>query len=168
MGVEFESVSYDVDERFPPQMPVEDVPLYLARMKSDAFPRDITEGEIVITADTVVVSQGEILGKPQSIAQAEAMLRRLSGAEHNVITGVALRSKHMQRSFSVATRVWFSELRAEEIEYYIEHFAPLDKAGAYGIQEWIGYVGVERIDGSFYNVMGLPVQRLYSELCSML
>ena len=164
MGLEFETIKYDVDESYPPTLPAHDVPLYLARLKSDAFPRDIAQGEIVITADTVVISRGEILGKPKNLAQARDMLRRLSGAEHQVVTGVCIKSRSAERAFSVETTVWFRELCEEEIEYYTESHSPLDKAGSYGIQEWIGYVGVERIEGSFYNVMGLPVQRLYSEL----
>ena len=122
------------------------------------------EGDILLTADTVVIAEGQILGKPADRAEAIAMITLLSGRDHEVVTGTTLRSKDKVQSFSVSSKVRFRVLDAEEIEYYVDRYRPFDKAGAYGIQEWIGYVGIERLEGSFYNVMGLPVQRLYCEL----
>ncbi|MFI3293044.1 MAG: Maf family nucleotide pyrophosphatase [Rikenellaceae bacterium] len=167
-GFEFETIKYEVDESFSNDTPSEEVPLYLAQLKSDNFPFDLGQHDIVITADTVVISRGEILVKPTSESDAREMLRRLSGEEHQVTTGVYLRSGSMQRGFSTHTKVWFRELTDDEIDYYVTHYSPLDKAGSYGIQEWIGYIGVERIEGSFYNVMGLPIQQLYCELRDMI
>ncbi|MFR9602703.1 MAG: Maf family nucleotide pyrophosphatase [Rikenellaceae bacterium] len=163
-GLLFETIKYEVDESYPSELAAEEVPLYLAKLKSDNFPRPIAQSEIIITADTVVICEGEILGKPHGEEGARQMLRRLSGAEHQVTTGVYLRGAVSQRGFSAHTKVWFRELSDEEIDYYVSKYSPLDKAGSYGIQEWIGYIGVERIDGSFYNVMGLPIQKLYNEL----
>lgn len=168
MGLVFETIKYEVDESYSSLLPSEDVPLYLAQLKSNNFPEELSHSDIVITADTVVISQGEILGKPQGVEGARAMLRRLSGSEHQVTTGVYIRRATSGRGFSVHTKVWFRELSDEEIEYYVQEHSPLDKAGSYGVQEWIGYIGVERIDGSFYNVMGLPTQRLYCELRDMI
>ncbi len=167
-GLEFESVKYEVEESFPKDLAVEDVPLYLAKLKSDNYPNHLSDKHIVITADTVVISRGEILGKPHGEQGAREMLRRLSGAEHQVTTGVYIRGAKQQRGFSTHTKVWFRELSDKEIDYYVDRYMPLDKAGSYGIQEWIGYIGVEGIEGSFYNVMGLPVQRLYCELRDMI
>lgn len=156
--------AYEVDEVWPEGLEHGRVPEYLAALKADAFPRPLAPEEILLTADTVVLCDGRILGKPADRDDAVRMLGRLSGHRHTVVTGVGLRAAGASRGFSVSTDVWFRELRAEEVEYYIDACAPYDKAGSYGIQEWIGYVGIERIDGSFYNVMGLPVQRLYTEL----
>ncbi len=167
-GLDFETIKYEVDESYPSDLAADQVPLYLAKLKSDNFPRPIAQGEIVITADTVVICEGEILGKPCGEEGARQMLRRLSGSEHQVTTGVYLRGAVSQRGFSAHTKVWFRELSDEEIDYYVSKYSPLDKAGSYGIQEWIGYIGVERIDGSFYNVMGLPIQKLYNELKNIL
>ncbi len=167
-GLKFETIKYEVDESFSDDILPEEVPLFLAKLKSDNFPDKLSEKDIVITADTVVISNGEILGKPNGEDGAREMLRRLSGAEHQVTTGVYIRCGASQGGFSAHTRVWFRELTDEEIEHYVSHYSPLDKAGSYGIQEWIGYIGVERIDGSFYNVMGLPIQRLYCELKKMM
>ncbi|MFI3283223.1 MAG: Maf family nucleotide pyrophosphatase [Rikenellaceae bacterium] len=164
VGLEAEIVKYEVDEVFPSNLASEDVPLYLAKLKSEHFPKELSDRELVITADTVVISRGEILGKPNSEQDARDMLRRLSGEEHQVTTGVFIRGSKFERGFSTHTKVWFRELTCEEIDHYVKQYSPLDKAGSYGIQEWIGYIGVERIEGSFYNVMGLPVQRLYYEL----
>ena len=124
----------------------------------------MAENEVVLTADTVVVCDGQILGKPQDAEDARRMLGLLSGKSHEVITGVTLSTLQWQRSFAVTTVVWFKELTADEIGFYVDSYRPFDKAGAYGIQEWIGYVGVQRIEGSYFNVMGLPVQRIYEEL----
>ena len=155
-----------VDESYPADLPQTEVPLFISEKKSEAYINSISDNEIVITADTVVIADDRILGKPQDRNEASAMLRLLSGRKHQVVTGVTLAAKGKSHSFSVSTDVWFSVLSDSEIDYYIEHYRPFDKAGAYGIQEWIGYVGIERIDGSYFNVVGLPVQRLYRELLS--
>jgi septum formation protein len=156
--------SKDVDEVYPDNLSVEKIPEYLANLKANAYVEDIETDTLLITADTVVISDGIILGKPKDSDDAKVMLRALSGKTHKVITGVAIVTKEKRVSFSVATDVTFAEITDEEIAYYVEKFRPMDKAGAYGIQEWIGCVAVEGIYGSFYNVMGLPVQRLYREL----
>ena len=155
---------FECDETFPEDMPAEYVAEYLSVLKSEAYPQPLNEGDILLTADTVVVACGKILGKPADRDEAIEMISMLSGCEHEVITGCTLRSLGRRRSFSVRSKVRFRKLDREEIEYYIDHYRPYDKAGAYGIQEWIGYVGIEGIVGSFYNVMGLPVQRVYNEL----
>lgn len=155
---------YEVDEIYPPEMPAKKVPEYLARLKSDAYPDALAPDDILITADTVVILNGDIIGKPKDREDAVAMIGRLSGREHVVVTGVCLRAADKSRSFSVGSRVSFRELSEEEIIYYVDTFRPFDKAGAYGIQEWIGYVGIKGVKGSFYNVMGLPIQTLYVEL----
>lgn len=156
--------SYDVEEIYPPDLAVDDVAVYLAALKSDAYPRPLAPGEILLTADTVVAVEGRILGKPQGPVEAVAILSELSGRSHRVITGVAIRSANLREEFGVESRVWFRELSGEEIGYYVDAYMPMDKAGAYGIQEWIGYVGVTRIEGSFYNVMGMPMQTIYAAL----
>ena len=145
-------------------MPSVEVAEYLSRLKSNAYPKSLAANDILLTADTIVVVDNTILGKPTDREDAVAMLRMLSGRKHTVITGVTMRTADSCKSFSVASTVSFRELKAEEIDYYIDTYRPFDKAGAYGIQEWIGYVAIEGIDGSFFNVMGLPVQRLYVEL----
>lgn len=155
---------FECDELFPDDMAADDVAGYLSRLKSEAYPAELGEGDILLTADTVVVVDNDILGKPSSREEAIAMIRRMSGREHKVITGVTLRRKSAAKTFSVCSDVVFRALSDEEIAYYVDNYRPMDKAGAYGIQEWIGYVGIERINGSFYNVMGLPVQRVYVEL----
>lgn len=155
---------YEVEEVYPAGTPARKVPEYLARLKSDAYPRPLAEDEILITADTVVILDGVILGKPRDRADAIGMIGRLSGREHLVVTGVCLRDAHRTKSFAAVSRVTFRDLTRSEIEYYVDTYKPFDKAGAYAIQEWIGYVGVKGVKGSFYNVMGLPIQRLYVEL----
>jgi septum formation protein len=164
-GIEFTLADrFECDETFPQDMPAEDVAEYLSRLKSDAYPEPLAEGDILLTADTVVIADNRVLGKPSDRAEAIEMISLLSGCDHEVITGCTLRTATRQRSFSVRSKVHFRALDREEIEYYVDCYRPFDKAGAYGIQEWIGYVGIEGIEGSFYNVMGLPVQRLYSIL----
>ena len=164
-GLEFTLADrFECDETFPQDMPAEDVAEYLSRLKSDAYPEPLAEGDILLTADTVVIANNRVLGKPSDRAEAIEMISLLSGCNHEVITGCTLRTATRQRSFSVRSKVHFRALDREEIEYYVDCYRPFDKAGAYGIQEWIGYVGIEGIEGSFYNVMGLPVQRLYSIL----
>ena len=155
---------FECDEVFPDDMVADDVAGYLSRLKSEAYPAALGERDILLTADTVVVVDNDILGKPSSREEAVTMIRRMSGREHKVITGVTLRSCSTVKTFSVCSDVVFRTLSDEEIAYYVDNYRPMDKAGAYGIQEWIGYVGIERINGSFYNVMGLPVQKVYVEL----
>lgn len=153
-----------ISEDYPESLDATDIPLYIARAKAEANRPTMAAGELVITADTVVVLGNEVLGKPANDGEARQMLRKLSGKTHQVITGVCLMTKDKQRSFAVKTDVTFKELADEEIEYYVSTYHPTDKAGAYGIQEWIGYVGVTWLNGSYFNVMGLPVQRIYQEL----
>jgi septum formation protein len=155
---------YQAREVWPEGMPGVEVAEYLAALKSDAYPHPLDPGDILLTADTTVVVDNEVLGKPQDAKQAKEMLATLSGREHKVITGVMLRTPDRRESFAARSAVWFRRLTAEEIEYYVDTFRPMDKAGAYAIQEWIGYVGIERIEGSFYNVMGLPIQMIYNKL----
>ena len=164
-GLEYELAErYEVEEVFPATMEADEVPVYLSRLKSEGYPAELAENDILLTADTVVIVDNKILGKPTDEDDARAMLRTLSGRVHRVTTGVTLRSKSRVKSFAVQSDVYFRELTDEEIDYYVVRYRPMDKAGSYGIQEWIGYVGIERIDGSFYNVMGLPVQRVYAAL----
>lgn len=164
-GLEFEiAEGREADETFPADMPAQQVAEYLSGIKSDAWAEELAEGDLLITADTVVIAGGEILGKPHDKEDAVRMLRLLSGADHEVVTGVTLRTINRRRSFSCSSRVTFRAITDEEIDYYIDTYRPYDKAGAYGIQEWIGYVAITGIEGSFYNVMGLPVQRLWVEL----
>ena len=164
-GIEFElAPRFECEESFPNDMPATEVAEYLSKLKSEAYPESLGANDILLTADTVVIACGQILGKPADREEAIAMITMLSGCEHEVVTGVTLRSGERVKSFSVVSKVYFRELSFEEIEYYVDNYRPYDKAGSYGIQEWIGYVGIEGIVGSFYNVMGLPVQRLYCEL----
>ena len=200
LGLEFEVHTLrGLDESYPEGLSMEEIPLYISRKKAEAYA--IGPDELLITADTIVYLDGEVLGKPADEAEARAMLRKLSGRTHQVVTGVTLKAspkfspkgreslsptlskgegERLQQftppldgtgeadggvySFSSVSQVTFAQLSEEEIDYYVAHFRPLDKAGAYGIQEWIGYIGVTRIEGSYFNVMGLPVQRLYSEM----
>ena len=164
-GIEYSlAPRFECEELYPESLPAVEVAEYLSRLKSEAYPAPLADGDILLTADTVVVAGGEVLGKPVDRADAIAIINKLSGREHEVITGVTLRSAVRTKSFSSRSVVRFRALSQEEIEYYVDTYSPMDKAGAYGIQEWIGYVGIEGIEGSFYNVMGLPVQRLYCEL----
>ena len=162
MGVEFSILTKETDESFPTEMPLDEVPKYLSLQKSLAFNDDELPADyLLITSDTVVICEGEILGKPKDREDATRMLQLLSGKTHHVVTGVTVRSAEKTESFAVRSNVTFAQLDAEEIDYYIEHCKPFDKAGAYGIQEWIGYVGISGLEGSFYNVMGLPTRKLY-------
>lgn len=154
----------DVDESYPASLEAEKVPEFLSRIKADAYSPYLKDDDILITADTVVILDGEIIGKPKDLEDAKRMLAKLSGKVHKVATGVTLTDMKKSVTFSTVTDVTFAPLTSEEISFYVDNFRPLDKAGAYGIQEWIGAVGVARIEGSFYNVMGLPVHRLYNEL----
>ena len=151
-----------IAETYPRHLPVDQIPVYIAAEKAAAY--DIRNNDLLITADTVVVLGNEVMGKPKDAHEACSMLRQLSGHTHSVITGVCLTTANQQRQFAVTTEVTFKELTDEEITYYVEKYNPIDKAGAYGIQEWIGYIGVTGLKGSYFNVMGLPVQRIYEEL----
>ena len=165
LGVPFEvRVLQDIDEHYPESLPVNEVARYIAKEKADAYRRIVASDELIITADTVVIVGDEILGKPVDEADAVRMLQLLSGRTHQVTTGVCLLTAEKERCFDVTTDVTFKTLTDEEIHYYVNRYRPFDKAGAYGIQEWIGYIGVTGLHGSYYNVMGLPVQRIYQEL----
>ena len=155
---------FECEERYPADLAADKVAEYLSQLKSNAYPHALGEKDILLTADTVVILGDKILGKPHSEEEAVEMISSLSGATHKVVTGVTLRTAKQTISFSAESLVSFRTLDAEEVRYYVEKYRPLDKAGAYGIQEWIGYIGIEGIEGSFYNVMGLPVQRLYATL----
>lgn len=154
----------DVDEAYPDTLAGGEIPEYISREKAAAYRPTMEEDELLITADTIVWLDGKVLGKPVDRQGAVEMLRLLSGKSHQVFTGVCLTTTKWQKSFVVSSDVLFDHLSEEEIEYYVDRYSPMDKAGAYGIQEWIGYIGVKSISGSFYNIMGLPVQRLYREL----
>lgn len=154
----------DIAEDFDDSLDVLLVPEYLSKLKSKGFNRNLQDNEILITADTMVLCDNKILGKPKDRADAVKILRMLSGNMHQVLTGVCIRSNKGCRSFTATTNVWFRDLTLEAIDYYIDNYAPYDKAGAYGAQEWIGYVAIHRIEGSYFNVMGLPIQQLYMEL----
>ena len=165
LDLDFEvKVIKGIDESYPETLAPEKVAQYIAAKKADAYVPAIHEDDLVITADTVVIVDNDILGKPHDESEAKAMLRRISGRSHQVVTGVCLVTKDKRREFSVSTDVTFRSLSESEIDYYVSHYRPFDKAGAYGIQEWIGYVGVTGLNGSYFNVMGLPVQRIYAEL----
>ena len=165
LGVPFEvRVLQDIDEHYPENLPVNEVARYIAMEKADAYRRIVAADKLIITADTVVIVGDEILGKPVDEADAVRMLKLLSGRTHQVMTGVCLLTAEKERCFDVTTDVTFKALTDEEIHYYVNRYRPFDKAGAYGIQEWIGYIGVTGLNGSYYNVMGLPVQRIYQEL----
>ncbi len=156
--------AYAVEERYPTSLPLAEVPGYLSRLKSEAYPIPLAENQILITADTLVLLGERALGKPKDRQAAIEMLNTLSGGTHHVTTGVTIRNHAAQVTFSETTAVTFGTLSMDEIAFYVDTFRPYNKAGAYGIQEWIGYVGIERIDGSFYNVMGLPTRLLYTKL----
>lgn len=154
----------DIDESYPDGLSMEEVPVYIARSKADAYRPLMQPDELIITADTIVWLDGVVMGKPKDEKEACDMLRRLSGQTHQVVTGVCLTTIDRQQSFATVTDVTFDRLTEEEITHYVSRYQPMDKAGAYGIQEWIGYVGVRSIKGSYFNVVGLPIQRLYQEL----
>ncbi|MFT3739717.1 MAG: Maf-like protein [Breznakibacter sp.] len=166
LGLHFDVlVKPGIDESFPPHLPVEEIPVYLARHKAMAYHDELAAPKtVVITADTIVAVDHHILGKPANRAEAAEMMQLMSNRSHLVVTGVAVTSASKQVSFHATTQVWFKQLASAEIDYYIDHYRPYDKAGGYGIQEWIGLVGIEKVEGSYFNVVGLPVQRLYEEL----
>ena len=165
LGIKYEvKVLPDIEENYPADLPVAQIAEYIAKEKADAYRELMEQTDLIITADTIVVAGDEVMGKPVDADDARRMLHKLSGRTHQVITGVCLTTTDKQRAFSVTTDVTFKQLTDEEIDYYIRTYRPFDKAGAYGIQEWIGYVGVTGLNGSYFNVMGLPVQRIYNEL----
>jgi septum formation protein len=165
LGLKFESRgNHELDESYPDHLQAEAIPLYLAKLKARSYTSCLKEKTILITADTIVWLNHEVIGKPHDMEDAKEMLHKLSGKMHFVYTGICLTSLRKETSFTAETKVFFRNLTAAEIDYYVSRFNPVDKAGAYGIQEWIGYIGVERIEGSYFNVMGLPVQKLYNAL----
>jgi septum formation protein len=168
LGLEYEVRTLPgIDESYPDTLQGEEIPVYISSQKASAYLGELKENELLITADTIVWLDGRVLGKPSDEEDARQMLRALSGKTHQVITGVTLATTTFQKSFASVSQVTFATLSDEEIKYYISHYHPMDKAGSYGVQEWIGFIGVERIEGSYFNVMGLPVQRLYRELISL-
>ena len=165
LGLDFEISTTNVKEDYPDGLNAQDIAIYLAELKAASFDTArMHQKSILIAADTIVVLGDEILGKPANHDEAVIMLQKLSGRKHDVITAVCLKSKKKKKTFHVLSSVYFKELSLEEIEYYIRNFQPFDKAGGYGVQEWIGYIGISKIEGSFFNIMGLPVKELYEEL----
>ncbi len=165
LGYDFEVRLIDgIDETYPDNLSGKEIAAHISCSKAEAYRSTMGNDELIITADTIVYLDGTVLGKPKDEAEARTMLRNLSGKTHQVITGVTLLSQQHTRTFASVSNVTFANLSDDEIDHYVTHYHPLDKAGAYGIQEWIGFVGVERIEGSYFNVMGLPVQRLYKEM----
>jgi septum formation protein len=164
LGLKFDVIERDFDETYPDNLSGEEIAIYLSERKAKSFINEITENEIIITADTIVWCNKKVLGKPEDNEEAQKMIRELSGNTHEVITAVTLLSNERKRTFSESTKVTFEALSDVEITYYVEKFKPYDKAGAYGIQEWIGVAACSRIEGSYFNVVGLPVQKLYKEL----
>ena len=167
LGLPFEvKVLGDIDESYPSTLPVGEISQYISNKKAEAYQAVMKSNDLIITADTVVIAGDEVMGKPHDASDARRMLHKLSNCSHQVTTGVCLMTKDKKRNFSVTTDVTFKQLTDDEIDYYVEKYRPFDKAGAYGIQEWIGYRGVTGLSGSYFNVMGLPVQRIYTELAS--
>lgn len=162
LNLNFEVKTIDTPENFPDTMVGVDIPMYLAQQKAAAF--ILNDTDLLITADTIVWFNGEVFGKPKDKTEAKKMLKALSGQTHQVITGVSITTLKRQKTFHTISDVHFSKFSDSEIDYYLENYKPYDKAGSYGVQEWIGYIGVESIEGSYFNVMGLPIQRLYTEL----
>lgn len=165
LGIDFEvRTLQDIDESYPDTLKGEEIPMFISGKKAEAYKRTMADDEMIITADTIVYDNGKVLGKPKDRGEAMQMLRELSGHAHEVITGVSIVTKEKTTQFASTSKVTFAALTDDEIAYYVDTYKPYDKAGAYGIQEWIGYVAVTRIEGSYFNVMGLPIQRLYTEL----
>jgi septum formation protein len=164
LGIPFEVRVKDTDEIYPEGLDKNEIPVYLAKLKASAFLPELKERDLLITADTIVFLENEVIGKPENHEDAKQMLGRLSGKEHQVISGVCITTLQRETAFFAVTNVRFNVLSEDEIDFYVSNFKPFDKAGAYGIQEWIGSIGITHIEGSFYNVMGLPVQRLYEEI----
>lgn len=164
LGFPVEIRMKEVEEIYPSDLPSNEVPVFLAKLKAEPLLDSLRDDEILITSDTIVLLDNAVIGKPKSKEDAKKMLAHLSGKMHTVISGVCMSSNKLQHSFSSYTQVYFDDLSSDEIEHYVETFLPLDKAGSYGIQEWIGYIGVAKIEGCYYNVMGLPLHDLYKEL----
>ena len=165
LDVQFEvRIIPGIDESYPETLPTMEIAEYIAQKKAKAYRETMADDELIITADTIVVLDDKVLGKPKDAEEARCMLHALSGKTHQVVTGVVLTTKEQQKHFSVVSNVTFKTLSDNEIDYYVDTYKPMDKAGAYGIQEWIGYVGVTRLEGSYFNVMGLPVQRIYEAM----
>ena len=165
LGLEFEVRTLQgIDESYPSPLRGEEIPMYISGQKAKAYKASMSDDELIITADTIVYVDGEVLGKPKDADDARRMFHLMSGRKHEVITGVSIVTSERTVQFATTTQVSFAQLTDEEIDYYIERYKPYDKAGAYGIQEWIGYIGITGIEGSYFNVVGLPVQRLYTEL----
>lgn len=168
MGFNFRVMHSEAEEIYPDNLEIKQIPVYLAQLKANALKRILTENTILISADTIVAVDNEVLGKPEDEADAYRILKCISGRKHQVITGVCIKTISKEISFFAESNVFFRALSDDEINYYIQNYKPFDKAGAYGIQEWIGYIGIERIEGSYFNVMGLPTQMLYKELNKLL
>ncbi|MDF2448295.1 MAG: septum formation inhibitor Maf [Bacteroidota bacterium] len=164
LGFNFLNKPINADESFPVDLIAEEIPLFLAEKKADAYEDDLSETDILITADTIVWCDGKVFNKPANFVEGKKMLEALSGKMHEVYTGVCLKSGNKQTTFYDVSKVYFKKLKNEEIEYYLTNYSPYDKAGGYGVQDWLGYIGIDKIEGSFYNVMGLPVKELYEEL----
>ena len=164
IGIDFQIKTKEIEENYPQHLKKEEIPVYLAKLKASPFLKELLNKDLVITADTIVWLDGNVLGKPQTDSDARRMLQDLSNKEHQVISGVCLTSAQKQVSFHSISKVQFKKLTDSEIDYYISNYKPFDKAGSYGIQEWIGSIGITHIEGSFYNVMGLPIQKLYEEI----
>jgi septum formation protein len=164
LGIPFTVKTYDIEENYPNNLAKEEIPVYLSVLKTEPFKKELKDRDLLITADTIVWLNGKVLGKPADENEAILMLKELSGKEHQVISGVSLTSVSKQVSFHSLSNVHFKKLSEKEINFYINHSNPFDKAGSYGIQDWIGIIGIISIRGSFYNVMGLPIQKLYEEI----
>ncbi len=164
LGFDFVINPSNADEDYPLNLKEHEIPVFLAEKKASSFNGVLTETDLLITADTIVWCEGEIFNKPINFEEGKLMLQTLSGKMHEVFTAVCLKSANKQIIFYDATKVYFKKFTNEEIEYYLNKYKPYDKAGSYGVQEWIGYIGIEKIEGSFYNVMGLPVKKLHEEL----
>lgn len=164
LGFTFLNKPINADESFPANLQAEEICLYLAEKKADAYEEDLKDDEILITADTIVWCEGKVYNKPANFVEGKKMLESLSGKMHEVFTAICLKSGNKQTTFYDVSKVYFKKLKPEEIEYYLTNYNPYDKAGGYGVQDWLGYIGIDKIEGSFYNVMGLPVKELYEEL----
>lgn len=165
LGISYTVVTLpEIDESYPAHLKGVEIPSFIAQKKASAYQEMMSDDTMLITADTIVWLDGKVYGKPQDVNDARRMLQELSGRTHTVITGVAITTKERQKVFAVESKVTFAKLDEDEIHYYVSEYKPMDKAGAYGIQEWIGYIGVTSLEGSYFNVMGLPIQRLYNEL----
>lgn len=164
LNLDFRVEVAGVDETYPEELGMTAIPEFLSELKANAFLERMKKDDLLITADTIVWKDDQVIGKPEDRADAIRILHELSGSQHQVITGMCIQTLEKKYCFHAVTEVWFDELTKEEIEFYVDTHMPFDKAGAYGIQEWIGYIGIRKIEGSFYNVMGLPVHKLYQFL----